>query len=212
MSKYNYCFNGTTPIIYRESPDSEIIIESIKSAYDKCADKTVYVCVHEFDENEHTSKISWQKATFCHTISIQQVTIFMEPEEIGGLLESDNIIRVTPNHIFPILTKNGYKNVEAYLLQTGDKIISERCRKYVENVDSEPMFDEEGNPVIDWVLEDNSTHYIDYRHITKVYNEDIDSDSSIYGTDFYGVVLNGDSPTKFFMLCNSVISHDSSID
>lgn len=212
MKNENLCFDGATPIIYRMSPESPIIIESIKDAYDKHKDEDVFVCVHIFDETEHKSKISWESAQFCHTTSIKQVTITLEPDEVGGLLETDNIIRVTPNHIFPVLTKHGYKDTAAYLLQTGDKLISEKCRQYTEGVDSEPDFDEEGNVSINWELENGTTHYIDYRHISKVSVDDIDEDSSVYGINFYGVILKDDSKSKYFMLCNSIISHDSTVD
>ena len=116
---------------------------------------------------------------------------------------------MTPNHVFPILTKDGYKDVEAYLLQRGDKLIAELNR--IQSVDEDVDVDENGEPKLEWILEDGSNHYIEYRNVSKVVEEDV-NDSSAFGVNFYGVVINEPCESKYFMLCNSVISHDSSVD
>ena len=64
---------------------------------------------------------------------------------------------------------------------------------------------------LNWILEDGSSHYIEYRNVSKVVEEDV-NDSSAFGVNFYGVVINEPCESKYFMLCNSVISHDSSVD
>lgn len=207
--KSNFCFDGATPIIYKTSKDGEIIIESIEHAFRKHENEDIYVCGHTFDETEHTSKMSWVSAKLCHTLAVKQICVYLTPTELISDLESDNIIRVTPNHVFPILTKDGYKDVEAYLLQRGDKLIAELNR--IQSVDEEADVDENGEPKLEWILEDGSSHYIEYRNVSKVVEEDV-NDSSAFGVNFYGVVINEPCESKYFMLCNSVISHDSSVD
>ena len=200
MKKNNYCFDPSTPLIYKDTQNGQIKMKGIGEVYKTLGnDAIIYICAMTFNETEHKAELNWKPAKICNTKSSQVVTIYLKPENSisDSILESENIIRVTPNHQFPTLSKTGYKDVEAYLLQTGDKLIFERDRNYREH--EKPLFLEDGEIAIEDILLDGSEHFVDYRHIVKVFQENIEE------SDFYGILLQDDSD-KYFMLCNSAIS------
>lgn len=208
MKKTNFCFEANTPFIYKKEENGPIIIESFKDAYDKLEEnETIFVCGFNIDPFENESKMTWREATMCKTKTNKIVEIFFIPNELASSLECDNIVRVTPNHIFPVLTKQGLKDKEAYLLETGDKILFEKTRVFGD--DEIPMLEEDGEIKIESILEDHSLHSIEYRSIAKIYQ----NDTTVIET-CYGVVLKDSTETdsKYFMICNSLISHDSTVD
>lgn len=205
--KTNFCFEAATPLIYKKSDNGEIIIESFKDAYDKLSEnETIWVCGFDIDPFENKSKLTWREAKMCKTKTNKVSVIYFIPNEFASSLESDNVVRVTPNHIFPVLEKDGLKDKEAYLLQTGDKILFEKNRVFGE--DEVPVFAEDGEIMIESILEDHSHHSIEYRKIAKIYHDD----TTVVET-YYGVTLIGnESDSRYFMICNSMISHDSSVE
>ncbi len=206
--KKNFCFDRNTPLVYRETLDGEIKIDPIKEVFRNHKDDAIYVCGMTLDEEEHKAQLNWTKANLCHTNTSKVISIYLQPTGFipESTLESENIIRVTPNHIFPILGTNGVRNQEAYLIQTGTIMIFEHSRDYGEF--EQPLFLEDGEVAIEDILEENSWHTTEYRKVAKVIEEDTDVDG---GYDFYGITLL-DTDNKYFMLCNSVITHDSSVD
>lgn len=208
MKKANFCFEATTPLVYKKEENGEIIIESFKDAFDKLKEnETIFVCGFDIDPFENKSEMRWREAKMCKTKTNKIVEIFFIPNEFASSLEMDNIVRVTPNHIFPVLTKDGLKDREAYLLQTGDKIMFEKNRVFGDN--EMPMFEEDGEIKIESILEDHSQHSIEYRSIAKVYQ----NDTMVIET-YYGVTMidTTESNSRYFMICNSLISHDSSVE
>lgn len=205
--KTNFCFEAATPLIYKKSDDGEIIIESFKDAFEKLNDdEKILVCGFDIDPFDNKSKLTWREAKMCKTKTNKVTEIFFIPNEFASCLESDNIVRVTPNHIFPVLTNEGLKDTEAYLLQTGDKIMFEKTRLFGEG--EIPVFEENGEIMIESILEEHSTHSLEYRKIAKVYHKD----TTVIET-YYGVTLVDNlSDSRYFMICNSLISHDSSIE
>lgn len=208
MKETNYCFDSATPIIYKEKIDGEIVIESISSAYEKHADDEIYVCVHEFNKNEHSTVLNWKSAKLCHTESIREIVIYLKPDNfMNTTLESDNVIRVTPNHVFPVLTPCGIKDKESYLIQTGDLIPFGNGREIEEGANAEEVTNE-------FMLMDNTVQRLSYRHVMKVVVEDYEENNeNSFSKDFYGIVLvPEENISKYVMICNGAISHDSSVD
>jgi hypothetical protein len=209
MKETNFCLDSATPIIYKENIDGEVIIEPISNAYEKHQDDVIYVCVHKFNETEHTTSIvTWEEAKLCHTESIKEVVIYLQPDDfMNTTLESDNVIRVTPNHVFPVLKPTGLKNIESYLIQTGDLIPFDKGRELEEGVDAEGLTNE-------YMLENNSVQRLYYRHVMKVSIDEYDeTKENGFSKDFYGIKITAkDAPSKYFMICNGAISHDSSVE
>lgn len=205
--KTNFCFEAATPLIYKRHEDGEIIIESFKDAYERLSEnESIYVCGFDFDTNgDGESVLKWREAKMCKTKTNKITEIYFVPNDFVSSLESDYIVRVTPNHIFPVITEDGIKDKEAYLLQTGDKIMFEVSRVFGE--DETPVFEEDGELSIESVLEDHSRHSIEFRSIAKVYH----NDTMVIET-CYGVSLIDEPESRYFMICNSLISHDSSVE
>lgn len=204
--KTNFCFEAATPLIYKKSENGEIIIESFKDAYDKLSENDIiYVCGFDIDPENEEYILTWRAAKMCKTKTNKVTEIYFVPNELVSSLESDYIVRVTPNHMFPVITENGIKDKEAYLLQTGDKIMFELNRVFGE--DETPEFAEDGELTIESVLEDHSKHSIEFRSIAKIYH----NDTTVIET-YYGVTLMDEPESRYFMICNSLISHDSSIE
>ncbi len=207
MKETNYCFDSATPIIYKEKFSGEIIIEPISAAYEKHHDDIIFVCTHKFLESEHTTVATWQEAKLCHTESIKEVVVYLYPDDfMNTTLESDNVIRVTPNHVFPVLTPTGIRNKESYLIQTGDLIPFCMGRMTEENIKLDTLTNE-------FMLEHNSLQRLGYRHVMKVSVEEYDENNKNgFSKDFYGIVLDSkEIASKYVMICNGAISHDSSV-
>lgn len=65
----------------------------------------------------------WVNAKFVKAQAIQEVRIYFKPDDFNPD-ESRNVMRVTPDHIFPVIDDNGFiRDKNAYLLQTGDQLI-----------------------------------------------------------------------------------------
>ena len=183
------CFEAKTPVMYTlpEYLDSGVYItESIKEAYDKYKDDIVLVYNEEL--NSETGKCigTWNEAKFVKAEAIQEVQIYMVPDSIETL-EWRNIVRVTPDHIFPVKTEKGIVDKHAYLLQTGDQLVFEK--KQYEEGDTE--------------MEINGEQEMIYRSIAKVEVKDLDTPK-----DYYCFEVLDKSQSAYFMMPNGMITHN----
>lgn len=81
--------------------------------------------VYHMNFNGTTGKCTgeWVNAKFVKAQAIQEVRIYFKPDDFNPD-ESRNVMRVTPDHIFPVIDDNGFiRDKNAYLLQTGDQLI-----------------------------------------------------------------------------------------
>lgn len=196
----NLCFEGFTPIVYKKTLDEDCKIDVLENLYKKFNTEEFYVYVHTLLENEITqSQGFWKKCRLCYTESIQETEIYIIPDEIINL-ESNNVIRVTPNHRFPIFAyDNQIKFEEAYLLQTGDRLMFDVGRISEDDVENESIN-------LDNIFVDGAKHSINYRKIYKT--ETLDIDKKV----FYGVCfVDDDNKDDCFVLYNGLISRGSNI-
>lgn len=187
------CFEGKTPVMYVKPEDiknnggeGSYTSESIEDAYNKYYDQTVLVYHEDLHPEEGTCIGSWKEAEFVKAQAIQEVQIYLVPDSIETL-EWRNIMRVTPDHIFPILTENGIVDKHAYLLQTGDKLVLEKTQ--YEKGDTEMVVQDE-QPIM-------------YRSIAKVNIVDLEEPK-----DYYCFRIKDEKLTPYFLLPNGVITHN----
>ncbi len=133
------CFEGKTPIMY-VSPEQMksnggegcFIYEDIRSAYKKYHDQIVQVYQETINENDMTCIGEWKDAQFVKAEAIQEIQIYFVPDGLT-IEEWKDVMRVTPDHIFPVKTKNGIIEKYAYLLETGDELLFEESQYNPEN-------------------------------------------------------------------------------
>ena len=162
------------------------VYEDIKSAYEKYKDQIVQVYQETIDKEKMTCIGEWKEAEFVKTEAIQEVQIYFVPD---GLTEVEwkDVMRVTPDHIFPVKTLDG-KIIEkhAYLLETGDELLFE---EYQYNPDNTGQVEGEQKIIT--------------RSIAKVIVKDLDEPK-----DYYCFKLCNEYDQPYFLLPNGNITHN----
>lgn len=184
------CFDGKTPVMYVapeniNSDKKEFIYEAIEDAYDKYNDKTVQVYQETIDKSKETCIGTWVNAKFVKAEAIQEIQIYLQPDGFT-IAEWKDVMRVTPDHIFPVKTKNGIIEKYAYLLETGDELVFEDAQykdERVDNVEGEQK--------------------LIYRTISKVVTENFDKPKS-----YYCFKIEDENIQPYFLLPNGCITHN----
>lgn len=112
--------------------EGSFIYEDIRSAYKKYHDQIVQVYQETINENDMTCIGEWKDAQFVKAEAIQEIQIYFVPDGLT-IEEWKDVMRVTPDHIFPVKTKNGIIEKYAYLLETGDELLFEESQYNPEN-------------------------------------------------------------------------------
>lgn len=187
------CFEENTPVIYVKPEDFETnkySYESIKTVYDAYKDQTVKVYQETIDDTTGTPycKGNWVDADVIKATAVQEVEIYLAP--IGITIdEHDNIMKVTPDHIFPVLTKDGIVDKYAYLLETGDKLCFER-----EQMDVNLGMEE---------VSGDTEEQMSFRSIAKVVVTDFNEPKN-----YYCFRIKDESLQPYFLLPNGCITHN----
>lgn len=187
------CFEGSTHVMYVTPEDidtDKYTVEDIESAYNKYHGQTVKV----YQENLNTSselscKGNWVDAEFVKAEAIQEIEIYLKP--LGpSTAEDNNVIRVTPDHIFPVMERNGIvKDKEAYLLETGDMLLFEGEQTLIKP---------------EYVEVDGKTELkVIPRSIFKVYKHELESPKS-----YYCFKIKDESLQPYFLMPNGCITHN----
>lgn len=178
------CFDGKTPVMYIAPDEKEgsFAYDSIENVYEKYNGKTVKIYQEKYDEILNTCEGEWKEAEFVKAQAIQEVQIYLTPDGLT-VEEWKDVMRVTPDHLFPVKTASG-KIVDkpAYLLQAGDRLLFESSQY-------------EGKEDVSGVQN------IIYRTISKVIIKDLDAPK-----DYYCFRVKEGSP--YFLLPNGNITHN----
>lgn len=163
----------------------EFIYEAIEDAYNKYSDKAVQVYQETIDKSKETCIGTWVNAKFVKAEAIQEIQIYLHPDGFT-IAEWKDVMRVTPDHIFPVRTKNGIIEKYAYLLETGDELVFEDAQykdERVDNVEGEQK--------------------LIYRTISKVVTENFDEPKS-----YYCFKVEDENIQPYFLLPNGCITHN----
>ena len=114
----------------------------------------------------------WEDAVIKKGSAIQGINIYCVPITFSEN-EWEDVIRVTPDHKFPVRRKDKIENVPAYLLQTGDELIFE-----------DSQYDDS---LLDEDLTDSQRILI--RSIAKVEKKDFENAKDYFGIDFLRTFL-----------------------
>lgn len=187
------CFDGNTPVFYVAPEDFETdryTVENIEAAYNKYNGQTVKVYQEDiFTEGELKCSGKWIDAEFVKAESSQEIEIYLKP--LGpSLAEDNNVLRVTPDHIFPVMTRDGIvKDKEAYLIETGDMLLFEDEQTLIK-----PEYIE---------VNDNQLLSILPRSVYKVYKHELDKPKS-----YYCFKIKDESLQPYFLMPNGCITHN----
>lgn len=187
------CFEGSTPVFYVRPEDfdtDKYTVEDIKTAYEKYHGQTVKVYQENITGLPYlTCKGQWVDAEFVKAEAIQEIEIYLQP--LGfSYAEDNNIMRVTPDHIFPIMTREGIvKEKEAYLIETGDLLLFESDQTLIK-----PEYVE--------VMDDQDLRILP-RKVCKVIKKELESPK-----DYYCFKIKDESLQPYFLLPNGCITHN----
>ena len=186
------CFDGKTPIMYVEPAnikstggEGSFTYESIESAYNKYHDQIVQVYQETMNSETETCVGEWKDACFVKAEAIQEVQIYLVPDGLT-VVEWKDVMRVTPDHIFPIKTKNGIGYKPAYLLETGDQLIFEAAQ-----------YEDENNGIVE------GEQKMIYRSIAKVVIENLAEPKN-----YYCFQIINEEQNPYFLLPNGCITHN----
>lgn len=186
------CFEGNTPVLYVKPEDfdtDKFTVENIESVYNKYHDKTVKVYQETITDNLGLKcKGEWKDAELVKAEALQEIQIYLEPMGIGDD-EHENVMRVTPDHIFPVLTKDGIQDKHAYLIETGDKLCFER---------QQSLFTLETVDVNETDMQD-----MIFRSVIKVYKAELDVPKP-----YYCFKIADENIQPYFLLPNGCITHN----
>lgn len=188
------CFDGDTPFMFVEPLNMEehggnnaYMVSSIKYAYEKYKDDIINVYHMNFNGTTGKCTGEWVNAKFVKAQAIQEVRIYFKPDDFNPD-ESRNVMRVTPDHIFPVIDDNGFiRDKNAYLLQTGDQLIFEYAQYMGLFRDEFPDRDQD----------------LVKRAISKVEIVNLDEPK-----DYYCVELCDKNIEPYFLLPNGNITHN----
>lgn len=188
------CFDGDTPFMYVEpnnmkehAGSNAYTISSFKEAYDRYKDDIINVYHMNFNGTTGKCTGEWVNAKFVKAQAIQEVRLYFAPDDFNPD-ESRNVMRVTPDHIFPVIDDDKMiKDKQAYLLQTGDQLIFEYAQYMGLFRDDFPDRDQD----------------IVIRKITKVEVVNLEEPR-----DYYCVELCDKNLEPYFLLPNGSITHN----
>lgn len=187
------CFDGGTHVMYVRPEDFETgkySVENIEAAYEKYNGQTVKVYQENIKSDDSlTCKGDWVDAEFVKAKAIQEIEIYLQP--LGpSTAEDNNVLRVTPDHIFPVLTKDGFvKDKYAYLIETGDKLLFESEQTLIK-----PEYVE---------VESDINVKIITRSVIKVYKHELDKPKS-----YYCFKIKDETLQPYFLMPNGCITHN----
>ena len=164
------CFEPDTIIMYtteNEEDKNKFYYDSIKNVYEKYGDKPIQVYQEFIDLEKALCVGVWKDAVIKKGSAIQEIDIYCVPITFSEN-EWEDVIRVTPDHKFPVRRNDKVENVPAYLLQTGDELIFE-----------DSQYDDS---LLDEDLSDSQRILI--RSIAKVEKKDFDNAKDYFGIDF----------------------------
>ena len=171
------------------------VYEDIKDAYEKYQGQTVQVYQETINEETKTCIGEWKEAEFVKAQAIQEIDIYLVPD---GFTQEEwkDVIRVTPDHIFPVMTshnnwnpimiENGVTEKYAYLLETGDELLFE---EYQYNPDNTGQVEGEQKMIT--------------RSIAKVEKQDFTEPK-----DYYCFKLLDENIQPYFLMPNGNITHN----
>lgn len=186
------CFEGHTPIMYVPTEQMKsnggegcFVYEDIKDAYEKYQGQIVQVYQETINVETKTCIGEWKEAEFVKAQAIQEIDIYLVPD---GFTQEEwkDVMRVTPDHIFPVMTKNGIKEKYAYLLETGDELLFE---EYQYNPDNTGQVEGEQKMIT--------------RSIAKVEKHDFTEPK-----DYYCFKLLDENIQPYFLMPNGNITHN----
>ena len=188
------CFEGKTPVMYITPNDMKsnggegsFTYSSIEDAYNLYKNDIVQVYQETIDKETGKCLGEWKDAEFVKAQAIQEIQIYFVPTEITKV-EWKDVIRVTPDHIFPVKTKNGdIIEKHAYLLETGDELLFEEYQ-YDSNLKND-MVSGEQNIII--------------RSIAKVVHVDLETPK-----DYYCFKILDETVSPYFLMPNGLITHN----
>lgn len=141
------CFDKDTVIMYALPDDKDkFYYDSIKNVYEKYQGQTIEVyneyIINPFGETPEEDlpkglcEGRWVEAEVKKGETIRIYNIYYVPITFSNN-EFEDVVRVTPEHKFPVQIKNQVKDIEAYLLQTGDCLLFEDSQYDSNKVDKD---------------------------------------------------------------------------
>lgn len=164
------CFEPDTIIMYTtEDKDdkNKFYYDSIKNVYEKYREKPIQVYQEFIDLEKGLCVGVWEDAVIKQCSAIQEIDVYCVPITFSEN-EWEDVIRVTPEHQFPVRRNDKIENVPAYLLQTGDELIFE-----------DSQYDDS---LLDEDLTDSQRILI--RSIAKVEKKEFEEAKDYFGIDF----------------------------
>ena len=206
------CFEGTTPLVYKNSESDYVRVGSIKhilgddKPLEESEDKTiwanVFVPVLSLPEpgSDMKSVLEWRKVKISRVSvkSADSVTIFLIPNTFNLEIESDHIIRCSSVQEFAVLNiTNGFNAKAAGAISPNELMLFERERE-LQEIET-PLFDEDGEVPLEWMLEDGKTHLIECRKVAKKNTGEITEFSEYYR-------IESETGEEFVVLCNGALA------
>ena len=111
------CFDTKTRVMYSVDDKSYERCEEIGVAYDKHKDESVEVLGY----NPYTNKRKWVKGRFVKASSDNLFRLSFDRADWTDVV-------ATHDHIFPILTENGYKDICVEDIKVGDKLLADKAQ------------------------------------------------------------------------------------
>lgn len=141
------CFDKDTVIMYALPDDKDkFYYDSIKTVYEKYQWQTIEVyneyIINPFGETPEEDlpkglcEGRWVEAEVKKGETIRMYNIYYVPITFSNN-EFEDVVRVTPEHKFPVQIKDQVKDIEAYLLQTGDSLLFEDSQYDSNKVDKD---------------------------------------------------------------------------
>lgn len=177
------CFEPDTIIMYTttdKEDENKFYYDSIKNIYEKYREKPIQVYREFIDLEKGLCVGVWEDAVIKQCSAIQEIDVYCVPITFSEN-EWEDIIRVTPEHQFPVRRKDKIENVPAYLLQTGDELIFE-----------DSQYDDS---LLDEDLTDSQRILI--RSIAKVEKKEFEEAKDYFGIDFLKSTVLKDDKVVF---------------
>lgn len=163
-------FEPDTIIMYTTGNDEDknkFYYDSLKNVYEKYGNNPIQVYQEFIDLEKGLCIGVWKDAVIKRCSASQELNIYCVPITFSKN-EWEDVIRVTPDHKFPVCREDKIENIPAYLLQTGDELIFE-----------DSQYDDS---LLDKDLSDSQRILI--RSIAKVEKKDFDNAKDYFGIDF----------------------------
>ena len=206
------CFEGATPLVYKNSESDYVRVGSIKHIIgdDKALEESNVECVATCvfvpvlnlpaPGDEMKSVLGWRKVEISRVdvSDADKVAITLIPNTFNLDFESDHIIRCSADQEFAVLSRtDGFTARSAAELSPNELMLFERERE-LQDVES-PLFDEDGEVPLEWMLEDGKTHLIECRKIAKKNSCDNTTDNVYYQ-------MKSETGEEYVVLCNGALA------